>query len=84
MHRVRFNGFVGFHFFLHWLIFGKKLDPAFQTEEVPCKLNTGSEIIKEHKIQQIDLLKVDVEKSELDVFLSIQEPDWSKNQQVIV
>lgn len=70
--------------FLRSLILDKKLEAAFQTEEVLCQLRTLSEIIQEYEVQQIDLLKVDVEKSELDVLLGVKEEDWLKIKQVVV
>ncbi len=70
--------------FLRSLILDKKLDTAFQLEQVTCQLRTISEIIQEHDVKQIDLLKVDVEKSELDVLLGIEKQDWQKIKQVVV
>ena len=40
-------------------------------ELVDCELNTISNVILENGIEKIDLLKIDVEKSELDVLLGI-------------
>lgn len=57
---------------------------AFQIEQVSCQLRTVSEIVREYDVQHIDLLKVDVEKSELDVLLGIEEQDWPKIKQVVV
>ena len=70
--------------FLRSLILDQKAKTAFQIEQVTCQMKTLSEILREHNIQQIDLLKVDVEKSELDVFLGIEEQDWQKIKQVVV
>jgi FkbM family methyltransferase len=70
--------------FLRSLIIDRKLETAFQREQVTCHLKTVSEIIREHDVQQIDLLKVDVERSELDVLLGIEKQDWSKIKQVFV
>lgn len=70
--------------FLRSLILDRKLDAAFQIEQVTCQLRTVSEIIREHNIERIDLLKVDAEKSEFDVLLGIEEEDWSKIHQVVV
>ncbi len=47
-------------------------------------MRTLSEIVREHDIQRIDLLKVDVEKSELDLLLGIEEQDWPKIKQVFI
>jgi FkbM family methyltransferase len=55
-----------------------------QAEQVICQIKTLSEVIAEQNIQEIDLLKVDVEKSELQVLLGIQEQDWQKIKQVFV
>jgi len=70
--------------FLRSLILNQKIEKAFQMEPVTCQLRTVSEIIREHGVQQIDLLKVDVERSELDVLLGIEEQDWPKIKQVVM
>jgi FkbM family methyltransferase len=49
-----------------------------------CPLKTLSQVIQEEQIVQIDLLKVDVESSEIDVLLGIEEHDWPKIQQIIL
>lgn len=57
----------------------------FKETIVECKVKTLSEVIKENDILQIDLLKVDVSGSELDVFLGIQnKEDWMKIKQIVV
>lgn len=73
-----------FPLFLRSKIIQKRLDTAFQTEQVTCQLKTISEIIQENAIEQIDLLKIDVEKSELDVLLGIEYQDWQKIKQIVV
>ena len=60
------------------------LTQRLQAEQVTCQLTTLSQIIQEQAIQQIDLLKIDVEKGELDVLLGISEEDWPKIQQIVV
>ena len=70
--------------FLRSFILDKKLATAFKAEQVTCQLKTVSEIIQEHNVRQIDLLKVDVEKSELDVLLGVEPKDWQKIKQVFV
>jgi len=52
-------------------------------QEVFCRIRTISSIIKEEKIEQIDLLKIDVEKAELDVLNGIEKQDWRKINQII-
>ena len=70
--------------FLRSLLIQNKLDLAFQTEQVTCQLKTLSAIVQEHEINKIDLLKIDVEKSELDVLLGIEALDWQKIEQIVV
>lgn len=70
--------------FLCPFILDRKLEKALQPEQTICQLKTVSEVIREHGIQQIDLLKIDAEKSELDVLLGIEEQDWSKIKQVFI
>lgn len=51
---------------------------------IVCQLRTLSEIIRTQDIERIDLLKIDAEKSELDVLMGIEENDWKKIRQIVV
>ncbi|MEY2527307.1 MAG: hypothetical protein QOE73_2078, partial [Verrucomicrobiota bacterium] len=53
-------------------------------ERVVCSLKTLSQVIREQGIERIDLLKIDVEKSELDVLAGIEEDDWTKIRQIVI
>ena len=57
--------------------FEQYLSSLYQSEEVECQLTTVSDIIDELKIQSIDLLKLDVEKSECLVLEGIREEHWA-------
>jgi FkbM family methyltransferase len=70
--------------FMRSFILDSKIDKAFQMQQVTCELRTVSQIIREHNVEQIDLLKVDVERSELDVILGIEEQDWQKIKQIVM
>ncbi|OKH53904.1 methyltransferase [Calothrix sp. HK-06] len=70
--------------FMRSIILHQEGKKAFQVERVTCKMRTLSDILQEYNIQKVDLLKIDVEKSELDVFLGIKEQDWQKIKQVVV
>ena len=48
------------------------------SERFSCELRTLSEVIAAEGIACIDLLKVDVEKSELDVLLGVEAADWAR------
>ena len=52
--------------------------------EVFCQIRTISSIIQQEKIERINLLKIDVEKAELDVLLGIEKNDWVKIDQIII
>jgi FkbM family methyltransferase len=52
--------------------------------EINCELKTISSLIRENDIKQIDLLKIDAEKSELAVLRGIQESDWPKIRQIVL
>jgi aryl carrier-like protein len=47
-------------------------------------LRTLSQIIRDEKIECIDLLKIDVEKSEADVLAGIASDDWKKIRQIVI
>jgi amino acid adenylation domain-containing protein/FkbM family methyltransferase len=55
----------------------------FEKQSFDCQLKTVSEVIAEHGVERIDLLKLDVEKAELDVLRGIREEDWPKIKQVV-
>jgi hypothetical protein len=60
------------------------LDQRLTSETWTCPLRTVSEIVAEHGVDRIDLLKVDVEKSEPEVLAGIAEGDWPKIRQAVV
>jgi FkbH-like protein/FkbM family methyltransferase len=49
-----------------------------------CRLTSVSEIIREHGVERIDLLKIDAEKSELDIIRGIAEADWPRIRQIVI
>ena len=49
-----------------------------------CRLTSVSEMIREHQIAKIDLLKIDAEKSELDIIQGIDDRDWPKIAQLVI
>ncbi|MBU7585190.1 MAG: FkbM family methyltransferase [Nostoc sp. TH1S01] len=70
--------------FLLYFVLQYKLKEAFIVEQVTCYLKILTEVIRDYKVQKIDLLKIDVEKSELDVLLGIEEEDWQKIKQIVI
>eukprot|EP00854_Cymbomonas_tetramitiformis_P002792 gene2792-3584_t len=53
-------------------------------QSVVCPLLTLSEIIAQEDLSRIDLLKVDVERAELEVLEGIRSADWELIQQVVM
>jgi hypothetical protein len=56
----------------------------FSGKAFDCELKTLSEIIRAENVEQIDLLKIDVEGSEIDVLLGIDDQDWPKIRQIVL
>jgi FkbM family methyltransferase len=59
-----------------------RLVGSFEPEVVRCELTTVSRAIHDLAIARVDLLKVDVEKAELEVLEGIEDADWPKVRQV--
>ena len=53
------------------------------SKEVKCRLDTLSNIIRQENIEQIDLLKIDVERAEFEVLRGIEDQHWSLIRQVV-
>jgi FkbM family methyltransferase len=56
----------------------------FKKVTFPCRLRTLSEIIDEEGVARIDLLKVDVEKSEREVLAGIRPEHWNLIRQAVI
>lgn len=60
------------------------LDERFSSTTFPTHLRTLSAVMEEKGIECIDLLKINVEKSELDVLNGIKDVDWKKIKQIVL
>jgi 31-O-methyltransferase len=56
----------------------------FKKVTFPCRLRTISEIVDEESVERIDLLKVDVEKSEGEVLAGIRAEHWGRIRQAVI
>lgn len=65
-------------------LFKHSVDRNLLGEPVRCKLKPLSTIIDECNIQSIDLLKIDIEKSELAALKGIEERHWPKIEQLVI
>jgi amino acid adenylation domain-containing protein/non-ribosomal peptide synthase protein (TIGR01720 family)/FkbM family methyltransferase len=54
------------------------------SENFTCQLKTLSEVMREEGVSRIDLLKIDVEKGELEVLAGIDDADWTKIDQIVM
>ena len=62
-------------------ILGDKLDDPSQH---PCPVRTLSTLLRDLAIDQVDLLAIDTEGSELDIFRGVARDDWPRIRQVVV
>lgn len=63
---------------------GRMIDDRLRARTVSAQLRTLSQVIAELGLEQIDLLKINVEKSELDVLLGLSTDDWPKLRQLVI
>jgi amino acid adenylation domain-containing protein/FkbM family methyltransferase len=55
-----------------------------ETVQFECPVRTLTDVIREQRIERIDLLKIDVEKAEWEVLAGLGETDWDKVAQIVV
>lgn len=60
------------------------IDGRLHAKTVTAQLRTLSSVIAEEGIDRIDLLKINVEKSELEVLLGLGASDWPKIRQMVI
>ena len=53
-------------------------------KRIVCPLMPVSQVLRECNIERVDLMKIDVEGSELDVIRGIDDGDWQKIKQFVV
>lgn len=63
---------------------GDVIDAHLRATSVEAKLRPLSAVLAEQNIERVDLLKVNVEKSEVDVLRGIRDEDWSKIRQLVI
>ncbi len=56
----------------------------FVGQRVKCYLRRLSDVMNEEGIEHIDLLKIDVQRAEMDVLLGIDAADWQKISQIVM
>ena len=63
---------------------GELISERLRQRTVKAQLRTLSSVIAEEGIDRVDLLKINVEKSELHVLEGLSESDWPKIRQLVI
>jgi len=61
-----------------------RLVGRYDPQTLACELTTVSAVLASEAIERAALLKIDVERAELDVLRGIDESDWPKIDQVVI
>lgn len=62
----------------------RRLDGCFDPTLLDVQLRTLTDVFADLDLDEVDLLKIDVERSELEVLEGMAETDWPKVRQVVV
>jgi len=60
------------------------LTRRFEEEKYECEVRRLADVIREEKVERIDLLKVDVQRAEMDVLRGLEDADWKKIEQIVM
>lgn len=61
-----------------------QLARRYQPQTLSCEVRTLSSVLREYEIPCVNLLKIDVERAELDVLNGIEASDWPRVQQIVM
>lgn len=62
----------------------ESLAGRYEPQILTCELTTLSAFLAHEGVETVDLLKIDVERAELDVLAGVAERDWERIGQVVV
>jgi len=60
------------------------LSYRFEGEQYECQVRRLTDVIREERIERIDILKVDVQRAEMNVLRGLEEADWKKIDQIVM
>lgn len=60
------------------------LEERFREQSFDCPMVTVSEVIRRERLQWVDLMKIDVQKSELEVLQGIEPAHWPLIRQIVI
>ncbi len=55
-----------------------------ENRRVPCEMTTLSAALRDHEVDAVDLVKIDVEGGEWEVLRGIEDSDWSRVRQLVI
>ena len=61
-----------------------RIADRYDAQTLSCALRASSKRCARNRIERIDLLKIDVERAELDVLDGIELPDWQNIAQIVI
>jgi 31-O-methyltransferase len=61
-----------------------QLADRYSPQTLTCPVRPLSWVLREHRIGRVNLLKIDVERAELDVLSGIEAGDWPKIEQIVI
>jgi FkbM family methyltransferase len=64
--------------------FDELSEQRFTSRSFVCNLTTLSSIVEKHAVERIDLVKIDVQKAELDVLRGVEERHWPRIRQIVM
>lgn len=59
-------------------------DQRLRSQNFPCRTRTLSDVMAETDVEVIDVLKIDVQRSEIDVLDGIRLEDWRRIRQLVI
>jgi FkbM family methyltransferase len=60
------------------------LSYRFEEEQYECQVKRLTDVIREEGVERIDILKVDVQRAEMNVLRGLGEADWKKINQIVM
>jgi 31-O-methyltransferase len=61
-----------------------RLADRYDAQILTCELRTLSSFLRAEELTRVDLVKIDVERAELDVLCGIDESDWPRIEQIVI
>ncbi len=61
-----------------------QLAGRYTPQTLSCEVATLSSVLREYEIGSVNLLKIDVERAELDVLGGIEDADWPRIDQIVM